>query len=272
MSFAGIQFQHKSEQTGKLLKEVYILRSLVLSVLMAILLGVAGMVYASLDDFDGPNLGAIWTERDPANKGEITFTGGNMVLDLAAGADMYIQGVDGGVMFLTDPPDMNDFSVEMKLNVATNNNNQSPACQVGIVFFNEGEWAYSAWGPYANIDIRVEDCIGGSYRWRDGTQVGVDTGDVAIDNDVWLKAVKIGDELEFFTKGNANDAWVSGGTDTRLGPNFTPGNYQVGIIAKSWGGSVNSVFEIDYFDIPELSTTAVAPVGKLATTWSIIKK
>jgi len=162
--------------------------------------------------------------------------------------------------------------VEMKVNVAVDGS-QPPACQVGPVFFNEAEWAYSAWGPYnAGQDIRLEDCIGGNYRWRDQAGIAVDVGDVAIDQDVWLKVVKKGEELEFFTKGDANANWVSGGVDTRLGPYYTPGNYKVGIIAKSWSGSVNSTFEIDYFDIPELSATAVAPAGKLATTWSAIKK
>ena len=119
----------------------------------------------------------------------------------------------------------------------------------------------------------MEDCIDQDYRWRDqaGIAVAVDVGDVAIDDDVWLMVVKTGDDLEFLTKGNAGDAWVSGGVDSKLGSHYAPGDYQVGIIAKSWGGSVDSLFEIDFFDIPELSTTAVAPAGKLITTWSSIK-
>jgi len=248
------------------------MRRLSFAMLATMLFSIAGVVCANLDDFDGPDLSNVWTLRDPASKASVSFAGGQLVLDLNAGADMYIQGVDGGVMFLTDPPDMDDFSVEMKVNVAVDGS-QPPACQVGPVFFNEAEWVYSAWGPYnAGQDIRLEDCIGGNYRWRDQAGIAVDVGDVAIDQDVWLKVVKKGEELEFFTKGDANANWVSGGVDTRLGPYYTPGNYKVGIIAKSWSGSVNSTFEIDYFDIPELSATAVAPAGKLATTWSAIKK
>jgi hypothetical protein len=117
----------------------------------------------------------------------------------------------------------------------------------------------------------LEDCIGGSYRWRADAQIGIDVGDVAIDQDVFLKVVKTGDELEFFAKGNANDSWMSGGVDGLLGPHYTPGNYQVGMIAKSWGGSVDSTFEIDYFDIPEI-VTAVNPADKLATTWATLKQ
>ena len=239
--------------------------------LIATLFVTVELAHASLDDFDGPQLSGIWTLRDPASKSTVSFAGGNMVLDLAAGADMYISGVDGGVMFLTDPPDMSDFSIDLKLNVAVDGF-QPPACHVGIVFFNEAEWAYTAWGPYANTDVRLEDCVGANYRWRDQTLIGVDLGDVAIDQDVWLKVVKAGNDLEFFTKGNAGDVWVSGGVDSTLGPHYTPGNYQVGIVAKSWGGSVDSTFEIDCFDIPELSSTPVAPAGKLATTWSEVKK
>jgi len=248
------------------------MRKVFFAVLALTLVSTFGIAQANLDDFNGPNLDSMWTVRDPGGKSAISFAGGEMVLDLAAGADMYIRGTDAGVMFLMDPPDVADFSMEMKLNVATNDGIQSPACQVGIVLFNEVEWGYTAWGPYnAGVDIRLEDCLDASYRWRAETGIGVDPGDVAIDDDVWLMVIKTGDDLEFLTKGNAGDPWISGGVDSKLGPNYTPGNYQVGIIAKSWGGSVNSVFEIDFFDIPEISTTAVAPAGKLITTWSSIK-
>jgi hypothetical protein len=241
------------------------------SVLVAMLFGIAGVVHANLDDFNAADLSDIWTYRDPLNNGEYKFEDGKMILDLKAGSDMYIQGVDGGVCFLMDPPDMDSFTLEMQVNIAVNGS-QPPACQVGPVLFNEAEWAYSIWGPYnAGQDIRLEDCIGGSYRWRDQAGIAVDVGDVAIDQDVWLKVVKDGDELEFFAKGNADDEWVSGGVDTLLGPHYTPGNYKVGIAAKSWGGSVASTFEIEYFNIPE-NAKAVAPAGKLATTWSAIRK
>ena len=216
--------------------------------LMAALFVAVEVAHANLDDFNGPQLSGLWTLRDPAGNSNISFAGGNMVLDLAAGADMCTSGVDAGVMLLTDPPGMSDFSVDLKLNVAVDGF-QPPACHVGIVFFNQSDWAYTAWGPYANTDIRLEDCIGGSYRWRTETLIGVDLSDVAIDQDVWLKVVKAGNDLEFFTKGNAGDVWVSGGVDSTLGPHYTPGNYQVGIIAKSWGGSVNRTFEFDFFDI-----------------------
>ena len=143
---------------------------------------------------------------------------------------------------------------------------------MGIVFFNEAKWAYSAWGPYnAGQDIRLEDCIGQDYRWREQSLIAIDVADVAIDQDVYLRVVKTGNSLEFFAKGNADDKWVSGGVDIKLGPNYTLGDYQVGIIAKSWSGSVNSTFEIDYFDIPELSA-AVNSVDKLATTWATLKR
>lgn len=247
------------------------MRKVFFAVLALTLVGTFGMTQADLDDFDGPNLDGMWATRDPAGKSAISFAGGEMILDLTAGADMYKKGVDAGVMILMDPPDLADFSMEMKLNVATNGGSQSPACQVGIVLFNEVEWVYSAWGPYSGTDIRLEDCFDQDYRWRDQTAIGVDVGDVAIDGDVWLMVIKTGDDLEFLTKGNAGDAWVSGGVDSKLGSHYAPGDYQVGIIAKSWGGSVDSVFEIDFFNIPELSTTAVAPAGKLITTWASIK-
>jgi len=240
-------------------------------VLAVMIFGIAGSVYANLDDFDGPDLSDIWTYRDPAGKAEVSFEGGMMVLDLTEGADMYIRGTDAGVMLLTDPPAGNNFSVEMMLNAAVDDA-QPPACQVGIVFFNEADWAYSAWGPYSDTDIRLEDCADAAYRWRDDIGVAVDLGDVDIDQDLWLKVVRSGDDLEFFTKGSAGDDWVSGGVESTLTSHYTNGDYQVGIIAKSWGGSVDGVFEIDYFDIPEISTTAVAPADKMATTWAGIKK
>lgn len=249
------------------------MKSLSLVTLTIMLISLAGTLYAAnLDDFEGAELDPMWTYRDPADKGEYTFDDSNLVLDLSAGADMWVAGTDAGVMFLTEPPaDTNDFSAVALVNPAVDGD-QPPACQIGIVFFNEAEWAYSAWGPYdAGTDIRLEDCVGADYRWRDDTQIGIDPGDVAIDQDVYLMVTKTGEELEFFAKGDANDDWVSGGVDTKLGPHYTPGNYQVGLIAKSWGGSVDSTFEFDYFNIPEIAA-AVEPADKLSTTWGKIKK
>jgi len=238
--------------------------------LVAMLFIIAGMAYANLDDFNGGDLDDMWTYRDPGNYGEYSLEDGKLILDLRLGADMYIRGTDGGVCFLIDPPDVDDFSVEMQVNAAVNGT-QPLECHVGLIFFNEVEWAYSAWGPYENADIRLEDCIDQDYRWRAEAGIAVDLGAVAIDQDVWLLVVKTGDELEFFTKGDVGDDWVSGGVDTKLGPHYTPGNYQIGIVAKSWAGSVNSTFEIEYFNVPELNV-AVEPAGKLTTTWSAIKK
>jgi hypothetical protein len=212
----------------------------------------------------------MWTYRDPLGNGDYKFSGGKMVLDLKANSDMYIQGTDGGVLFLIDPPDQDNFTVEMALDV-TVGGVQPPATHVGIVFFNEAKWAYSVWGPYAATDIRLEDCIGGAYRWRADAQIGIDLADVDIDEDVYLRVVKTGDSLEFFAKGETGDNWKSGGADTKLGPNYTKGDYQIGVVAKSWGGSVDSAFELDYFNVPEL-VLSVEPAGKLATTWGDIKR
>jgi hypothetical protein len=244
------------------------MKRLIIFALSLMLLGSVSYA-ANLDDFDGPDLNKIWTHRDPANTSDFKFSGGKMILDLKAGADMFRLGVDRGIMFLTDPPDQDNFTVEMLLNVAVKGT-QPPACQVGIVFFNEKKWAYSIWGPYAAQDIRVEDCIGADYRWRAEAQIGIDQVDVKIDQDVYLQVVKTGNTLEFFAKGAAGENWKSGGKDQKLGPNYTKGDYQIGIVAKSWGGSVDSTFELDYFNVPEL-TLSVEPAGKLATTWGDIK-
>ena len=173
--------------------------------------------------------------------------------------------------FQRNPPAVDNFSIELLTNPSVKGT-QHPACQVGIVFFNETAWAYSAWGPYANTDIRLEDCAGAAYRWRADTKIGIDLAKVAIDKDVYLKVTKTGNKLECFAKGAAGDQWVSGGIDEKLGPNYTQGNYKIGIIAKSWGGSIDSTFQFDYFNVPELSTTAVAPSGKIASTWAEIKR
>ena len=238
--------------------------------LVVFLAGIAGWAQAYLDDFDGAELNARWTFRDPGGKGDYRLEGGKLILDLTAGADMYKQGTDRGVMFLMDPPELDNFSIQMHVNVAAPGV-QPPACQVGIVFFREDTWAYSAWGPYAGQDIRLEDCVGQDYRWRDQAQIGVDLGDVAIDEDVFLRAIKTGNDIEFFAAGDGPEGWVSGGVDAKLGPNYEMGMYQVGIIAKSWGGSVDSVFEVDFFDIPEIPS-AVDSSDKLATTWGTLRK
>jgi hypothetical protein len=227
--------------------------------------------FALADEFNGAALDSMWSVRDPAGKGDYRLADGKLILDLAANADMWVQGTDGGVMFLLDPPAQADFSIELSENVAVDGT-QPPACQAGIVFFNEQTWAYSAWGPYnAGQDIRLEDCVGADYRWRDQAQIGIDPADVAVDEDVYLKVIKTGDELEFLTKGSASEDWVSAGVDTKLGPHYTPGNYQIGIIAKSWGGSVASTFEFESFDVLGSGVTAVEAVNKLATTWGKLK-
>lgn len=245
------------------------MKNLFFLALVVISFGIAGIVYANLDDFDGNDLSDIWTYRDPLGKGEYSIEGGKLSLDLKAGADMYKRGVDGGVMFLMEPPDSDNFTLEMMINVAIDGN-QAPSCHFGPILFNEVAWAYSAWGPYAGQDIRLEDCIDQDYRWRDQTQIAVDVGDVAIDENLWLKIVRTGNELEFFAKGDEDGEWLSGGVDEKLSPNYTAGDYQVGIFAKSWGGSIDTSITVDFFNIPQLAP--VDPSGKLATTWSAIKK
>lgn len=240
-----------------------------LSLCMA--LTIVGYAFPNLDDFNGTALNVMWTLRDPAKKATIKVASGKMTMDLKAGADMFRKGVDAGVMLLTAPPNMANFTVDLLVNAAVKET-QPPACHVGIVFFNEADWAYSAWGPYnAGADIRLEDCINADYRWRNETKLGIDKDKVAVDKDVYLRIKKTGNKLEFLAKGAANEQWISAGTDEKLGPNYVSGKYKIGIIAKSWGGSVDSTFEFDFFDVPELSATSVSGSGKIANTWAGIK-
>ncbi len=228
--------------------------------------GFCGTAFSHTDDFSGSELNGMWTVRDPAGNSTYKVEGGKLTLNLPAGSDMYKKGMDKGVMFLTDPPPVEDFSMEILVNVTVGVNQPPPACHVGLVLFREDTWAYSAWAPYASTDVRLEDCIDQDYRWRDQTQIGVDA---VGDGDTYLKIIKTGTQLEFLWKDNAGDDWQSAGVDEKLGPQYEIGTYQVGLIAKSWSGSVDSVFEFDYFDLPEL--TPVQPAGKLTTTWSEIK-
>jgi len=249
------------------------MKNFIIVVVLIMLLGIIGIADAVMhtDDFNGKELSKMWTYRDPGKTGKVDFDKGFLILDLKAGADLYIQGVDRGVLFLMDPPNLTDYSIETMVNVAVNGN-QPPACQVGPVFFNEAKWAYTLWGPYnSGQDIRLEDCVGATYRWRDQAQIAVDINKVAIDQDVYLKITKKGNNLEFFAKGKEDENWVSGGVDQKLGPNYQPGTYKIGLFAKSWGGSVDSTFHIDYFDIPEIPK-AVSSAGKITATWAGIKR
>ncbi len=248
------------------------MKKILITTIILITFCLSGVVYAAnLDEFNGKTLDKMWTYRDPAKKGTYRLEGGKLILDLKAGADMYIRGTDAGVCFLMDPPKgLNDFSIVTMVNSAVNGT-QPPACQPGLIFFNEANWAYSIWGPYANTDIRLEDCEGASYRWRDQTQIGINKADVDIDKDVWIMIKKTGQELEFFAKGAEKDNWKSGGIDKKLMPNYTAGNYKIGLVAKSWGGSVDSTFEFDFFDIPEVPK-AVSSQGKITSTWAGIKR
>ena len=177
--------------------------------------------------------------------------------------------------------DNHPFIVEMKANAAVNDGPQPKATHLGIVFFNQAEWAYSIWGPYSGNDrgartmgrdIRLEDCIGQDYRWRvhaNPTHIGIDS--VNTNQDIYIKVVKSGEEMEFFARGSANEDWVSGGVDTKLAPHCTQGSYQIGILAKSWFLSVATTFEIDYFDIREINAKSLDITGDLTTTWGQVK-
>jgi hypothetical protein len=84
---------------------------------ISMLIMVVGSTFAAnLDDFNGSPLSKMWTYRDPASKGTVSFAGGMLVFDLKANADMYIKGTDAGVMFLTNPPAISNFSVELLTN------------------------------------------------------------------------------------------------------------------------------------------------------------
>jgi hypothetical protein len=210
-----------------------------------------------------------WTWRSPDGNDKYEIKNGWFHVIIQAGQDLYVQGVDLAPMLLTDPPkDDENFSIETCVNVTVDVAQQPPACQAGPILFNKSAWAYTLWGPYNNQDIRVEDCIGGGYRWRADAQIGIDEiGDEAS----YLKIVKTGKKLEFFYKDKENDKWQSGGIDAdHIGPKLEKGKYQIGLYVKNWGGSVPTEIAFDYFDCPELGW-AVKPAGKLSTTWAKIK-
>jgi hypothetical protein len=238
---------------------------------VAVLLGGAHLALAAAytDPFDGPKLAAMWTFRTPDKNDEYRFEKGWLVFDIQASQDLYVQGTDFAPMLLMDPPaDDEKFSIETKVNVVMENLVQPPASQAGLIIFREDTWAYSLWGPYNNQDIRLEDCVGASYRWRDQAQIAVDN---KIDSDVWVKIEKRGEELEFFYKDNEDDPWESGGIDKKLGPQYNQGTYQIGLFLKNWGGSVAMTTAFDYFHSPEIAGLAVEPTGKAAVTWGRLK-
>jgi hypothetical protein len=147
---------------------------------------------------------------------------------------------------------------------------QPGSSHAGLVFFNETDWSYSFWGPYNNVDIRLEDVIEQDYRWRDQTLIGVTPGG-GITEDIYLKIEKSGDELEFFWKLAEGDNWESAGVDAKLGPQYRIGNYKIGLFLKNWGGSIPTRAAFDYFHSPEIVGLSVGPNGKAATQWGTLK-
>ena len=224
---------------------------------------------AYTDPLDGPQLDKMWTFRTPDKNDKNKFDKGWFIFDIQASQDLYIQGTDLAPMLLMDPPtDDKNFSIETKVNVVMDKPVQPVASHAGLIIFREDKWAYTLWGPYNNQDIRVEDCVGGTYRWRAEAQIAVDH---AIDKDVWVKIEKRGEELEFFYKDSEGDKWESGGVDKKLGPEFKKGTYQIGLFLKNWGGSVAMTTGFDYFHSPEIAGLAVEPTGKAAVTWGRLK-
>ena len=230
----------------------------------------AGVAQSYTDPFDGPDLADMWTFRTPDGNDNFAFEKGWFVFDIEASQDLYIKGVDLAPMLLMDPPaDDASFRIETLVDVVLDQGQQQPASHAGLLFFNEAEWVYSLWGPYANTDVRLEDVIGGAYRWRNDTGVGVNT---PIDSDLWLRIVKTGETLEFFWKTNEKDDWESAGTDSTRGAYYKKGAYKIGLFLKNWGGSVPTRTAFDYFHSPEIAGLSVDPLGKAATMWGALKR
>lgn len=192
---------------------------------LAVLVG-AGTALSQpyFDPFNGTKLNPLWTFRNAGNNDRYELKGGWFIFDIDAGQDLFRQGVDGAPMLLTDPPvDDATFEIETMVDVILDQKVQPRASHAGLIIFREKTWAYTLWGPYNNTDIRVEDCVGADYRWRDQAQIGLNP---KFDNTMWLKIEKRGKELEFFYKDNEGDKWQSGGVDTKLGPHFEKGTYK----------------------------------------------
>lgn len=237
---------------------------------LAVLVG-AGTALSQpyFDPFNGTKLNPLWTFRNAGNNDRYELKGGWFIFDIDAGQDLFRQGVDGAPMLLTDPPvDDATFEIETMVDVILDQKVQPRASHAGLIIFREKTWAYTLWGPYNNTDIRVEDCVGADYRWRDQAQIGLNP---KFDNTMWLKIEKRGKELEFFYKDNEGDKWQSGGVDTKLGPHFEKGTYKIGLFLKNWGGSIPTKAAFDYFHSPQL-VTAVRPKDKVAVTWAMLKQ
>lgn len=200
------------------------------------------------DDFSGTSLKRIWTFRSPDGNDRYELKDGWITFDIDANQDIYITGVDRAPLLLTDPPTPDDvFTIETMVDVLVEGGSQPPASHAGLIIFRESGWIYTLWGPYNNQDIRVEDCIGSSYRWRPQTLIGIDA---PIDKDVYLKIVKKGTTLEYYYKDKKEDRWQLVGVDTsQIGPRLEKGTYKVGIFLKNWGGSVPTKARFDYFDM-----------------------
>jgi hypothetical protein len=182
------------------------------------------------DDFSGNVLNPIWEEYVPY--------------------DSPLVGLSGGGFYQISLPDDNfdhwsaaDRAPQLRLNVSNSDWEMETHLNYSytggasfhhglLVYFSQYDTLY--WGPYANIDFRLE---------RSGVSDVLHSGTAQADS--YLKIVRTSNNYDFYYKTTQSSPWILAGSY-----NTADFPTKVGLITRSWWGHPTSLtVNYDYFKL-----------------------
>ncbi|MDA1192876.1 MAG: hypothetical protein O3A46_14475, partial [Candidatus Poribacteria bacterium] len=141
-------------------------RLTVWSLVAVVATSISAQARSYTDPFDGNDIDDMWTFRSKDGNDNYTVKGGMFTFDILANQDQFRQGIDLAPFLLMDAPDSADFTIETKVSPVLDQAVQPQNSHTGLIIFREDNWSISLFGPYNNLDVRLEDVIGADYRWR----------------------------------------------------------------------------------------------------------